>query len=610
MKIQTGIAPVWDSFGEPLRDLDGKPIRSLFDRLLEGGIEIPDTILSDWKNRVAIPLRLLVSGSPGSGKTTLALELAYRLAQSGLRDGTAENDLSQGFHILYISSESPGALLIENKVAKFGWDKEVFVNYPSIPQGTLTAPDRDTKGKVIVVGTDSEDLRKCRNAKAIFEFIEKGWNRLLSKKAAEGEHLFPGVVIIDSLNVLPDQAAIEQAFTKLTSDLGPYRGPFLLVLVSDTFPESKGHPAQEYIVDMEIQLEHEEVNDPRVGKYLLRWLRIYKARWQEHGWGRHQVKIISEVKPGSPNYPPHLREQGGRPPSDRKGESVGTPPYRKREGGIHINQSVHRHLWEGVLRQPGGQPLEPDPSPLAALDRVTGGGFPKHHATALVGVRGGMKSHLAYLWLLLGASGASRNPAEGEREPVRYESGRSLLVTLRDDAEEARARINEIRGNECHRFNGLEELDRLEQDHRFRIVHFRPGYITPDEFLFRLWFHIRDFRPTRAVINGLDHLESSFPLCSIEPIFISSMVDLFTESAGVTTIFIGVTGEGQTLTQNALLPSSALVLSFRREATPVSGTVNAGRILVEVVRVPSARPSGGSGTLSLNPDGTLEFSVS
>jgi hypothetical protein len=53
------------------------------------------------------------------------------------------------------------------------------------------------------------------------------------------------------------------------------------------------------------------------------------------------------------------------------------------------------------------------------------------------------------------------------------------------------------------------------------------------------------------------------------------------------------------LSQNALLPTSALVLSFRRETS--------GKIIIEVVRVPSAGPSGGKGELSLNKDNQLVF---
>jgi hypothetical protein len=231
--------------------------------------------------------------------------------------------------------------------------------------------------------------------------------------------------------------------------------------------------------------------------------------------------------------------------------------------------------------------------------QITGGGFPKHRATALVGVRGGMKSHLAYLWLLLGASGAKRNTLD-------FDQGSSLLVTLRDDEEEARARLTEIYKAERSRFVGLKEPASLEKDHILRIVHFRPGYIAPDEFLFRLWFHIRDFRPKRAVVSGLEQLDTLFPLCNVEPVFVPSIVDLFTESWGITSLFIGVSGEDQSNAQNGLLPTSALILRFSRE--PVQGKPAGSRLIIEVVRVPSAGPSGGKGELLLDNQNQLVFS--
>ena len=132
-----------------------------------------------------------------------------------------------------------------------------------------------------------------------------------------------------------------------------------------------------------------------------------------------------------------------------------------------------------------------------------------------------------------------------------------------------------------------------------RIVHFRPGYIVPDEFLFRLWFHINDFKPELAVVNGLEQLDVLFPLCSIEPVFVPSIVDTFTESAGITSLFIGATGEGEPVYQNALLPTSGAVLKFARE-------VQTRKTILDVVRVPSAGPGGGRGELRLD-DGKLGF---
>jgi hypothetical protein len=102
MKILTGIAPVCDSQGDPLLDLDGTRIASLFDRLTDGGLEVPDKVIQDWLDKGASPVRMLLSGSPGSGKTTLALELAYRLALSGIPDTNPDRQDRHFFPVLYI----------------------------------------------------------------------------------------------------------------------------------------------------------------------------------------------------------------------------------------------------------------------------------------------------------------------------------------------------------------------------------------------------------------------------------------------------------------------------------------------------------------------------
>ena len=83
---------------------------SWFDELLEGGIELfsPDIFMRKNKEDKIMPITFLITGPPGSGKTTFAVELCYRMAKE-------ENKLTQ-----YISTESESYKLVENAVS-FGY---------------------------------------------------------------------------------------------------------------------------------------------------------------------------------------------------------------------------------------------------------------------------------------------------------------------------------------------------------------------------------------------------------------------------------------------------------------------------------------------------------
>ncbi len=237
----------------------------------------------------------------------------------------------------------------------------------------------------------------------------------------------------------------------------------------------------------------------------------------------------------------------------------------------------------------------PCPSPLPTFDTAIGG-FPKGRCTALVGERGALKSHLAYLWLLDATSRTSHTPCEKSSKAAKESA---LLVSLRDDEGEALSRLQEIYLAEQTEHN-LKSPEELIKNELLRIVHFRPGYIAPDEFLFRIWFHVKDFNPKRVVIASLEQLDALFPLCSVEPGFIPSILDVLADH-DITTLAIGVSGENQPPTQYGLLPQSSLILSFDRMAfTP-------DRITLRIRRLPTAKPSGGGGTIYLDEKYRLRF---
>jgi len=572
MRIPTNISVVYGSDGKPLTDGSGEI--SLFDRLLGGGLEIPDVVIHSWidEPNSCSPIVLLISGPAGTGKTTLALELVYRLCSQGIKDPRNREAIHK-FPSLYISSESPGCLLIESKVSDLGWQRNRF-HEAGIPYEPPL--DQDWQ-PVFVAGRDAPVFQAARNPTEFFQRIVQYFEYPQLLETMKNR---PGVIVLDSLNVLPP-AERGKNYLDLINIL---RGPFLLVVILDTASEETSDPFWSFGADTVIRLSQAEREDPRVGTYLLGEFRVGKARWQKHALGSHQVKIFGKNEKDSVHEPPMRKNYPG---------TGHLPPFRK-EGGIQLYQSVHRYLSDGQRKTakvvPGVAPaLEFDLSPLPSLDTVIGGGFPKGRCTALVGDRGALKSHLAYLWLLSAASRSASEPA--------------LLLSLRDDETEALSRLLAIYATEKPRLPGLLSPIDLIDKGLLRVVHFRPGYIAPDEFMFRLWFHVNDFKPRRVVIASLEQLDTLFPLCSVEPAFVPSILDVLGDSK-ITTVAIGVSGENQPPTQYGLLPQSSLILSFKRDPAAAPGRIRLG-----VSRLPTARPSGGGGAIYLDTAFQLQFDI-
>lgn len=104
----------------------------LFDDLLGGGIVIPDDIIEarlggEGSQSNTPGLLMLVTGAPGSGKTTFALELCYRLASSD--NSGLDKRMKEGLSSIYVSAEASTSGIIQNAVS-YGWDKTMFSVLP------------------------------------------------------------------------------------------------------------------------------------------------------------------------------------------------------------------------------------------------------------------------------------------------------------------------------------------------------------------------------------------------------------------------------------------------------------------------------------------------
>ncbi len=171
----------------------------------------------------------------------------------------------------------------------------------------------------------------------------------------------------------------------------------------------------------------------------------------------------------------------------------------------------------------------PLPTPFASFNKIIHKeGLPAGSCTAIVGSRGGMKSHLAYYTML--------------KFLETRQDERALLVSLRDEEDAAKQTLAEILSNqqndECRPWAGIDDiteghkrLNKHLDDDRLEILFFWPGYISPEEF-----FHLVQVSLDRCpsgrrpvslvVVNGLEQLSARFPLCAQESMFVSGLITM------------------------------------------------------------------------------------
>ena len=406
----------------------------LLDDLLGGGLVIPDGIIAGMGAPQGgpgphRPLFMLLIGPPGSGKSTLALELCYRLATNPNPDiPGAERGLSS----IYVSAESDTRALIQN-AESFGWGV-----HPASPDW---APKRILPGRTVgsprgytLIQVEGGEDGEPRHLVSVFG--RDAWKPQLSPwKAGEffrsvgdlirlildGPAANPKIVVFDSLNVVP---AKENPDTVLQSLIG--RCPpstILIVAMLETDVASKEHVYWPYLADVVINVGQDVQLE-----YITRTIQIVKARYQDHADGIHRLKI-NQRPPRDEGHP-----QGARP--RREGAPFAMAPLI-REGGIFVFPSIHRIVGNAraKLSDKTRRLAKPIPTPFRALNSIIQSqGFPESSCTAIVGSRGGMKSHLAYYTLL---RFLKDNPNE-----------RALIISLRDDEDAAMATLAQIAANQ------------------------------------------------------------------------------------------------------------------------------------------------------------------
>jgi len=481
-----------------------------FDQLFEGGIRLSQT---------SEPRLMLLSGPPGSGKTTLALELCYRAVKA-----------DRSWSALYLSLDADSTEVIAN-ASKLGWE-----NAPNFIEG-LSEPGPKA-GKVAVWGRS--DVEKCDS---LLDMVNRAFKMIPS--VVDGKR--PNILVIDSLNIV-EEAHIEEYFESYLKD--PHLAIDLIVFVLDSSGGEKSHHIWEYACDIMVRMDYVSVAD-----YYLRTIEVVKARFQSHVWGKHQLKIYSAFS---------------EPPIDAETayKLRRAHPYRK-EGGVFIFPSIHYYLSAYKRLRPTESPKFV-PAVPEDLGKIVA--LPEGRCTAFVGSRGGHKSHLGYLNLLhrclAGQEGALVISLRDD-EAMTISTMQTILDEDMSLKKAAKEFLHNMRRNEEERITPdlLVALQKLE------ILYYHPGYITPEEFFHRMFISVQRLKASNRqkltfLFNSLDQLSARFPLCAKQEIFVPGIVGTLC-GEGITSIFVAVDEPGQPAEQYGLLPMADLILEFKEQQCSV-----------------------------------------
>lgn len=573
--------------------------RNWLDVMFHGGLTLPP------KNR---PLTLLITGQPGTGKSSLALEMAYNWTTNKRKnilisdDDSTINDPDEYLRALYISTEADLnwakakektlRWVVDNKRSQiFEYDK-TSENDDLRNLMVLSAGRGLLVKKVFVAKTVKFILSINRFLTPVRSFFNYLIDESNARIQVKGLQKFlvrgnPSILVFDSLNVISESKNRARFFDKVVDRLcdeknyrkGNSKVPMVVIMILNSSSDSSDATSYwRYVADVVINMSCKSDSD-----YYTREIEIEKARYQSHVWGKHQLKFVE----------PYNREKKSTDNGEEDLYIISRKRYHpyKDEGGIFIYPAIHYYLSEYKRKSPteitgryssslveeldpflkslsdaeqeklkSAKDIQNSSEPLFGSDLA---GFPRGRCTGFIGIRGGHKSHLAYRVLLHHVMGIS-----GGGQAVKY---KALVISLRDDEAMANHSISKIWSELCVRNNISGNNDTWKKN--LEVLYFPPGNITPSEFFHRVYLSIQRLKhekdengnPVQVLVmfNSLDQLSSRFPLCAEEKIFIPGLISMLNDEQ-ISSIFIGVEEAGQPKEQYGLLSMADALIYFKR----------------------------------------------
>ncbi len=484
---------------------------------------------------------LLIKGDPGTGKTTLAIQMALT-AENLDYPGTAPGVPSSPADVIDKVSPEGSAASFETRPTRRYYSCEQTVCDLERRTGEIAkAVSRVDGGRENRRAYATEDIEfhvyseDCRGyaweSCAPYQSSFDVYNWLDGKIAeigrkTEGEPWM--VTVLDGMNLLYKEEREMVQVQRLMENMRRTSRLGIIILEG----EATEHPFQEFMADIVIEMK--STSDNVVG-YLLHKLSITKSRYQETALGWHQYKNRHDGIAVFPSIHYWTSQTG----SVEERMEMALIPLSER--GSDLGEEP-----------PGGDDEKPDPGSDIITQMIGHERFNEGSCTVLLGPRRTLKTELCLDFL--------RGQAVGDS------SGKSLLVTLLDN----QGTVLEQRRKLCARFGAC--LGPEAQGERkikgvtlskcksgddippcwrcfgsAHAFHFRPGCITPEELMNWLDNVYRKLNFRRLVFWDLTQMESRFPLLAFDNLFLPLLVDWLANSPNkdgnqekkVTSLFMG-----------------------------------------------------------------------